>query len=94
MRPEYDERWFASRATAGIRGLKAYDPGHDVVAMRQRERIVPPVPPPAAGSNSAKTTLVLPTSTSSSMAQFLSSATSPAWMTRTEPSAKRSRNAP
>ncbi|GAB1596187.1 histidinol-phosphate transaminase [Lysobacter claricitrinus] len=36
MTPTYDEAWFASRATAGIRALKAYDPGHDVVAMRAR----------------------------------------------------------
>ncbi|WP_162823712.1 histidinol-phosphate transaminase [Lysobacter sp. TY2-98] len=34
--PTYDEAWFASRATPGIRALKAYDPGHDVVAMRER----------------------------------------------------------
>lgn len=32
----FDEAWFASRAVAGVRGLKAYDPGHDVVAMRSR----------------------------------------------------------
>ncbi|MGY4516453.1 histidinol-phosphate transaminase [Lysobacter sp. HA18] len=36
MTPAYDEAWFASRATAGIRSLKAYDPGHDVVGMRAR----------------------------------------------------------
>ncbi|WP_133501867.1 histidinol-phosphate transaminase [Cognatilysobacter terrigena] len=34
MTPTYDENWFASRATSGIRALKAYDPGHDVVALR------------------------------------------------------------
>ncbi|GAB6196264.1 histidinol-phosphate transaminase [Lysobacter xanthus] len=34
--PAYDEAWFASRATAGIAALRAYDPGHDVVAMRGR----------------------------------------------------------
>jgi len=34
MNPLYDEAWFAARAVAGVRGLKAYDPGHDVVAMR------------------------------------------------------------
>ena len=31
-----DERWFAERATAGVRGLRAYDPGHDLVALRRR----------------------------------------------------------
>lgn len=31
-----DEAWFAGRATAGIRALRAYDPGHDVAAMRER----------------------------------------------------------
>ncbi|GAB3332797.1 histidinol-phosphate transaminase [Marilutibacter aestuarii] len=34
--PARDEAWFASRATPGIRGLKAYDPGHDLVAFRRR----------------------------------------------------------
>ncbi|WP_229792314.1 histidinol-phosphate transaminase [Cognatilysobacter bugurensis] len=34
--PAYDEAWFASRATAGVRRLKAYDPGHDLVALRER----------------------------------------------------------
>ena len=32
----YDEAWFAARAQAGIRGLRAYDPGHDLVALRRR----------------------------------------------------------
>ncbi|MCF7220558.1 histidinol-phosphate transaminase [Marilutibacter chinensis] len=31
-----DEAWFAARATPGVRGLKAYDPGHDLVAFRRR----------------------------------------------------------
>ena len=35
MTPAYDEAWFAGRAVAGVRGLAAYDPGHDVVAMRE-----------------------------------------------------------
>jgi histidinol-phosphate aminotransferase len=35
-RPAYDEAWFASRATAGVQRLKAYDPGHDLVALRAR----------------------------------------------------------
>ena len=38
MSPAFDEAWFASRATAGIRGLVAYDPGHDVAALRERAR--------------------------------------------------------
>ena len=36
MTPAYDEAWFADRAVAGVRGLAAYDPGHDVAAMRER----------------------------------------------------------
>ncbi|MGY3264993.1 histidinol-phosphate transaminase [Lysobacter sp. HA35] len=36
MTPAYNEAWFASRSTAGIQSLKAYDPGHDVVGMRAR----------------------------------------------------------
>lgn len=36
MTPTFDEGWFASRAIAGIRGLKAYDPGHDVATLRER----------------------------------------------------------
>lgn len=31
-----DEAWFAARACAGVQGLKAYDPGHDLVAFRRR----------------------------------------------------------
>lgn len=34
--PAFDEAWFAARASAGVRGLKAYDPGHDLVAFRRR----------------------------------------------------------
>ena len=34
--PELDEAWFAARAQPGIRMLKAYDPGHDLVALRAR----------------------------------------------------------
>ncbi len=34
--PGHDEAWFAARANPGIRGLKAYDPGHDLVAFRRR----------------------------------------------------------
>ncbi|GAB3385085.1 histidinol-phosphate transaminase [Lysobacter fragariae] len=32
----HDEVWFASRASRGVQGLKAYDPGHDLVALRRR----------------------------------------------------------
>ena len=31
---DFDEAWFASRAQPGVRGLRAYDPGHDLVALR------------------------------------------------------------
>ena len=33
-----DETWFAARAVDGVRRLSAYDPGHDVVAMRERAK--------------------------------------------------------
>ncbi len=36
MTPAFDEAWFAARASAGVRGLRAYDPGHDVAALRER----------------------------------------------------------
>ncbi|MFC0677729.1 histidinol-phosphate transaminase [Lysobacter korlensis] len=32
----FDEAWFAERAQPAIRHLRAYDPGHDLVALRQR----------------------------------------------------------
>jgi len=32
----FDEAWFSQRAQAGVRALRAYDPGHDLVALRQR----------------------------------------------------------
>jgi len=35
-RPAFDEAWFASRASAGVQRLRAYDPGHDLVALRKR----------------------------------------------------------
>jgi histidinol-phosphate aminotransferase len=35
-RPAYDEAWFAARASRGVQGLKAYDPGHDLVALRRK----------------------------------------------------------
>lgn len=31
----HDEAWFSARARAGIGGLRAYDPGHDIVALRR-----------------------------------------------------------
>jgi histidinol-phosphate aminotransferase len=31
-----DEDWFARLAQRGVRGLRAYDPGHDLVALRRR----------------------------------------------------------
>jgi len=31
-----DESWFAGRAQPGVRALRAYDPGHDLVALRRR----------------------------------------------------------
>ena len=31
-----DEQWFAALAQPGVRGLRAYDPGHDLVALRRR----------------------------------------------------------
>jgi histidinol-phosphate aminotransferase len=33
---KHDEAWFASRASHGVQGLKAYDPGHDLVAFRRK----------------------------------------------------------
>jgi histidinol-phosphate aminotransferase len=32
----HDEAWFASRASHGVQGLRAYDPGHDLVAFRRK----------------------------------------------------------
>lgn len=34
--PAFDEVWFAARAQPGVQRLKAYDPGHDLVALRRR----------------------------------------------------------
>lgn len=34
--PVHDEAWFVARASRGVQGLKAYDPGHDLVAFRRR----------------------------------------------------------
>ena len=32
----HDEAWFASRSSRGVQGLRAYDPGHDLVAFRRK----------------------------------------------------------
>ncbi|TWI11623.1 histidinol-phosphate transaminase [Aerolutibacter ruishenii] len=32
----HDEAWYAARASRGVQGLKAYDPGHDLVALRRQ----------------------------------------------------------
>jgi histidinol-phosphate aminotransferase len=32
----HDEAWFATRAQPGVQRLRAYDPGHDLVALRRR----------------------------------------------------------
>ena len=32
----HDEAWYADRAQPGVQRLKAYDPGHDLVALRRR----------------------------------------------------------
>jgi histidinol-phosphate aminotransferase len=31
-----DEAYFSALAQPGVRGLRAYDPGHDLVALRRR----------------------------------------------------------
>lgn len=31
-----DENWYAARAASGLQSLRAYDPGHDLVALRRR----------------------------------------------------------
>jgi histidinol-phosphate aminotransferase len=36
MQQGVDESWFAKLANDGVRGLRAYDPGHDLVAWRRR----------------------------------------------------------
>ncbi len=35
-RADFDEAWFAARAQPGVQRLRAYDPGHDLVALRRR----------------------------------------------------------
>ncbi|KGM54361.1 hypothetical protein N800_04705 [Lysobacter daejeonensis GH1-9] len=32
----HDEAWYSARASRGVQALKAYDPGHDLVALRRR----------------------------------------------------------
>ncbi|MDQ3205668.1 MAG: histidinol-phosphate transaminase [Pseudomonadota bacterium] len=39
---ELDEAWFSARARGGIGGLRAYDPGHDLVALRERHALREP----------------------------------------------------
>lgn len=34
--PAHDEAWYAARAVAAVRHLRAYDPGHDLVSLRRR----------------------------------------------------------
>jgi histidinol-phosphate aminotransferase len=36
MQRGVDESWFSALANEGVRGLRAYDPGHDLVAWRRR----------------------------------------------------------
>jgi len=36
MASDRDEAWFVRLAQPGVRGLRAYDPGHDLVALRRR----------------------------------------------------------
>ena len=36
VKAHFDEAWFASRASRGVQGLRAYDPGHDLVALRRK----------------------------------------------------------
>jgi len=40
MREDADEAFFAALAQPGIRGLRAYDPGHDLVALRARHELL------------------------------------------------------
>ena len=40
MGEEADEAFFAAMAQPGIRGLRAYDPGHDLVALRARHDLL------------------------------------------------------
>jgi histidinol-phosphate aminotransferase len=40
MREDADEAFFASLAQPGIRGLRDYDPGHDLVALRARHDLL------------------------------------------------------
>ena len=40
MAEDTDEGFFAALAQPGIRGLRAYDPGHDLVALRARHELL------------------------------------------------------
>lgn len=35
-RSTHDEAWYSARASRGVQALKAYDPGHDLVALRRQ----------------------------------------------------------
>lgn len=35
-RSTHDEAWYSARASRGVQALKAYDPGHDLVAFRRQ----------------------------------------------------------
>ncbi|GAB3751054.1 histidinol-phosphate transaminase [Lysobacter olei] len=35
-RSAHDEAWYSARASRGVHALKAYDPGHDLVALRRQ----------------------------------------------------------
>lgn len=35
-RSAHDEAWYSARASRGVQALKAYDPGHDLVALRRQ----------------------------------------------------------
>ena len=49
--PAFDEAWFAARAQPGVRTLRAYDPGHDLVALRRRAAAACAAPLLELGSN-------------------------------------------
>ena len=49
--PAFDEAWFAARAQPAVRTLRAYDPGHDLVALRRRAAAAGAAPLLELGSN-------------------------------------------
>ncbi|HJW46314.1 MAG TPA: histidinol-phosphate transaminase [Lysobacter sp.] len=36
VKAAHDEAWFAARASRGVQKLRAYDPGHDLIALRRK----------------------------------------------------------